>query len=201
MKLWKVQWKYYKHDIKNYLYNHNYRWKFKLSVCLLIFIVLLYLDFITKQLALYLLSFNYNKYMILSKPTIKFLTGFINFSLVFNNGMAFGVNSNNLLLTMTMIIITILCLLLLFIFFNNTNIIISLILIITGGCGNLFDRIWNSGWVIDFLTWELFPPYSVFNFSDIYIILGAIMIIVYFLIDIIKYFIRYKNKIYKKEKY
>ncbi|MDO4378564.1 MAG: signal peptidase II [Erysipelotrichia bacterium] len=54
----------------------------------------------------------------------------------------------------------------------------AIILIISGACGNLIDRIIN-GYVIDFLDFNLFGyAFPVFNIADCYITIGALMLIV-----------------------
>lgn len=53
---------------------------------------------------------------------------------------------------------------------------ISLILIIAGGIGNLIDRI-SKGFVVDFISiWR----YPTFNFADIYISIGVLLLIVFY---------------------
>ncbi len=52
----------------------------------------------------------------------------------------------------------------------------ALILIIAGGIGNLIDRI-NKGFVVDFISiWR----YPTFNFADIYISIGVLLLIVFY---------------------
>ncbi|AOT10110.1 signal peptidase II [Pseudoalteromonas luteoviolacea] len=54
----------------------------------------------------------------------------------------------------------------------------SLTLIFAGGLGNLLDRIFNQGAVIDFINLGIGTVRTgVFNVADIVILLGAIMII------------------------
>ncbi len=55
---------------------------------------------------------------------------------------------------------------------------VSLALIIAGGVGNLIDRI-RLHEVVDFIKWEVFQ-FPVFNFADICVVCGAIMLCVYF---------------------
>lgn len=52
------------------------------------------------------------------------------------------------------------------------------VLIISGGIGNLIDRVLN-GFVVDFLSFSFFPP--VFNFADCCVTVGAGMLILHIL--------------------
>ena len=55
---------------------------------------------------------------------------------------------------------------------------ISLLLILGGALGNLFDRIRIEGRVIDFLDFKIWP---VFNFADMCIVCGMFIMLIYFL--------------------
>ncbi|MCD8328508.1 MAG: signal peptidase II [Ruminococcus sp.] len=62
--------------------------------------------------------------------------------------------------------------------------IISLIMIISGGIGNLIDRI-RLGEVIDFIKTD-FITFPVFNFADICVVIGAIIFCLWVIISDIK---------------
>ncbi len=66
---------------------------------------------------------------------------------------------------------------LIYIFFKTKNHAqkIFLILILTGAASNIIDRI-RLGCVIDYIDIRIFP---IFNLADVYIILGAILIVLY----------------------
>jgi signal peptidase II len=56
--------------------------------------------------------------------------------------------------------------------------IVASILVISGGAGNLIDRIFNNGGVIDFLNMGLGSIRTgIFNVADIYITAGALLIV------------------------
>ena len=66
---------------------------------------------------------------------------------------------------------------------------VGLVFIISGTIGNFIDRIAISG-VIDFIAFSFFP--FVFNFADVFLIVGAIMLVIHFLfLD--------KNAIFKRQ--
>ena len=55
----------------------------------------------------------------------------------------------------------------------------SLTLIIAGGIGNLIDRLFRSGLVVDYLECKLFR-FAVFNFADCCVVIGVILFALYF---------------------
>ena len=57
-------------------------------------------------------------------------------------------------------------------------------LVISGGLGNVIDRI-LYGFVVDFIE-PLFIDFAVFNFADICITVGAFMLIGYEIYDLVK---------------
>lgn len=60
---------------------------------------------------------------------------------------------------------------------------VSLTLIIGGGIGNLIDRVFRNGYVVDYLEVKLFH-FAVFNFADCCVVIGVILFAFYFfLID------------------
>lgn len=139
------------YDVREHFKNRNYIWKFKLQVCLPIFIGLLILDIITKQLAFHLLS--HDEYA----PPVTFLAGFINFQFAINKGIAFGANAHNLVGTIIGAMLITCLAFIVFLYMNRKTATIGLIMITCGGIGNLIDRTWNQGGVVDFLAWVWFP--------------------------------------------
>ena len=67
---------------------------------------------------------------------------------------------------------------------NNKLIIVCLVLIVSGGIGNLIDRIFR-GIVIDFIE-PVFINFAVFNFADSLVTVGAFILIFYLIYDIIR---------------
>ncbi|AHF61121.1 hypothetical protein P344_04220 [Spiroplasma mirum ATCC 29335] len=169
-------------DLKEHFKTRDYRWKYKLVVCLPIFVGLLIIDIVTKQLAFKYLS--HDEFA----PAVKFIDGFINFKFVINRGIAFGVNSDNLAGAINGAVFITLISFSLFLYLNNKIATVGLIMITTGGFGNLIDRMWNDGGVVDFLTWELFPPYSIFNFADMCVTLGVVVLVIAIIVEIIRYY-------------
>ena len=140
------------------------------TVSLLIIAVLTAIDQLTKYVAVSTVKVN--------GPS-EFLFGLFQFRYVENTGAAFSSFSDNtLLLTVLTVIILLACLILLCsrkiksLFVN-----ICLILVISGGVGNVIDRI-IYGYVVDFIE-PLFIDFAVFNFADCCITVGAFMLIGY----------------------
>ena len=61
----------------------------------------------------------------------------------------------------------------------------SLCLVLAGGIGNLIDRVFRGGNVVDFLEFGFFE-FPVFNVADCAVCVGAFMMVVYFIADFIK---------------
>lgn len=110
--------------------------------------------------------------------SIIILKGIINLTYVENTGGAFGIGENS---TIIFIIenISVLTLLTLFIFSKKNQIsiyeLIGLGLILAGGIGNLFDRVFR-GFVVDYIDFNPLITYPVFNIADIYVVVGCMMI-------------------------
>ena len=135
-----------------------------------IMILIFFIDIYTKNLALENLLLNY--------PLE--INNFFNLTLVYNYGAAFSILSDAggwqkwLFIIISIIIISYLHILLRI---DNSENKIALSLVIGGALGNLFDRI-TYGYVIDFLEFHYQNFYwPIFNFADITITIGLIMLI------------------------
>ncbi len=126
-----------------------------------------------------------SKYIILelSNPIGKLnvpITSFLNFDLIWNNGIAFGLFSFNEVLYYNLItlIIIIISLIILLLAFKSKGIErVSYSMIFGGSLGNLFDRLYYSA-VIDFIDLNINNiHWFIFNIADIFITLGVIMLI------------------------
>lgn len=58
----------------------------------------------------------------------------------------------------------------------------SVCLILSGGLGNMIDRIFRDGNVVDFIRLQ-FIDFPIFNIADCAVCIGAALLIVYFIID------------------
>lgn len=105
------------------------------------------------------------------------------FSLTYiqNDGAAFGLFAGNKFLLIWLTALVLLCLIIA-VFLNKIKsnfLFISFILIIGGGIGNLIDRIF-LGYVVDYLHITCIN-FAIFNFADCCVVIGTILLIIYFL--------------------
>ena len=62
----------------------------------------------------------------------------------------------------------------------------AICLILSGGLGNMVDRLFRGGEVVDFLHLQFMPKFPVFNIADCAVCIGAGLLLLYFVIDIIR---------------
>ena len=109
-----------------------------------------------------------------------YLTEYLNFYLIWNKGIAFGFFSFNesfIYNSITGIIIIISIIISIMIYRNNGFKKISLMLVMGGALGNLFDRMYYSA-VPDFIDLHFNNfHWFVFNVADIFITLGIMCLI------------------------
>lgn len=119
--------------------------------------------------------------------TIGFIEGFLDFTYIHNDGGAWGMLGGYrwLLLGVTAVVMVALAILLIkngrksrLFFWAGT-------LIISGGLGNMIDRIFRDGKVIDFLH-ATFIDFPIFNIADCAVVIGSGLLILYFIIDMVK---------------
>ena len=118
--------------------------------------------------------------------TKEFLFGLFQFRYTENTGAAFSSFADNksILIVFTALVI-ILCLFLLLTKKVKAKIpAVCLVMIVSGGIGNLIDRI-AKGYVVDFIE-PLFMNFAVFNVADIFITCGAILLMCYEVATLIK---------------
>jgi len=113
--------------------------------------------------------------------SITVIPGLLNFTRSHNDGMAFGIGSDAfrwIFIAVTLIVCAILIYLMFKPDFNNKLYFMSVSFIVSGGIGNLIDRLFN-GYVVDFLALSFFPP--ICNFADYCITAGTVMLVIYIL--------------------
>ena len=142
--------------------------------------VLAALDQLTKYLIVNSYSFG---------ESVEIIPGLVDFTYIHNNGAAFGMLQDKswILLSVSSIVI-LLCVALLFKKSLNSKLLTSAItLVMAGGIGNLIDRIFNNGSVIDFIDVQ-FIDFPVFNFADCCVTIGAGLIILDFIRELVNDF-------------
>lgn len=165
-------WKYWYFWFKN----REWHWNYKFFVASIISLLLI-IDIWTKKIAVDYLQDN--------RQVINFLPGFIQIQLTYNTGTAFGFGADNPQLIITSHILLTIILVVGLIFSKNLVIHIGLGFILAGAFGNLIGRFSEKG-VVDFLLWELFQPYSIFNLADVYITFGTIICTIQLVIGLIQ---------------
>ena len=118
----------------------------------------------------------------------EFISGFIDITYIHNRGGAWGMlyGYTYILLPVT-VIIMLLCVFLYIRYAKNSRLVLwAMTLVLSGGIGNMIDRIFRDGNVVDFLHFEFFPSFPVFNIADCAIVAGAGLLILYFIIDSVK---------------
>lgn len=122
-----------------------------------------------------------------------FIKGLINIYYIHNKGAAWGILSGKtwLLLGLTLAVMVICVIFLIKTFKGSRLMLFAMTFVISGGIGNLYDRIFRDGNVVDFLQFEFWPDFPVFNVADCAICVGAGLLILYLLQETVK---DYKNK-------
>ena len=128
-----------------------------------------------------------SKYFILdlSSTDEKFnipITSFLNFNLVWNSGIAFGLLSFNEQFyynIITLIIIIITLVILFFAIKSNGVEKIGFSMILGGSLGNIFDRLYYTA-VVDFIDLHINNiHWFIFNIADIFITTGVLILIIF----------------------
>lgn len=139
---------------------------------------------------LLLVADQFTKYIVVQNMPLgascDFIPGFMGFWHIHNKGGAWGFLEGYtwILLSVTIIVMIICFTMILKHGIKNKLLFWAITLVLSGGIGNLIDRIFNGGEVVDFLHFE-FIDFPVFNIADCAIVIGAGLLILYFIFDII----------------
>lgn len=119
-------------------------------------------------------------YILINKENLSnnIINGVLNFTYCENRGIAFGIGQGGAkifaLMTLLMIIVA-----LIYIAFKFNKLkgltVFGIALVISGGIGNLIDRLFR-GYVIDYIDFSEIVDFPIFNFADICIVVGVIII-------------------------
>lgn len=142
--------------------------------CAVMIILIAAFDQLTKYFALVYLK---------NKPAVTFIPGIVQFRYAENTGMAFSLLSGArwifILLTAAV------CILALWYLFSDKCTSLwaywSIGVIVSGGIGNLIDRI-KLSYVIDFIE-PVFIDFAIFNIADSAVSLGAASLVIYFVYE------------------
>ena len=118
----------------------------------------------------------------------EFLSGFIDLTYIHNRGGAWGMlyGRTYILLPITLVIM-IICIIFYVKYGKKSRLLLwAITLVMSGGIGNMIDRVFRDGNVVDFLHFEFFPSFPVFNVADCAIVVGAGLLILYFILDAVR---------------
>ena len=111
-----------------------------------------------------------------------YVSKYLNITLIWNEGIAFGLfsfNQNNLYNLLTLIILLITIVILIMIINNQGFKKYALLMILGGALGNLFDRIIYKA-VPDFIDFHIAEfHWFIFNIADIFITIGVIFMVLF----------------------
>jgi len=111
--------------------------------------------------------------------SVTVIPGFLKFTYIENRGAAFGSFSDHrwvFMIFSTVAIVGVTVYLLRF-SENNRLLRLSLAMIVSGGVGNMFDRI-GLGYVVDFIDFHAIWQY-IFNIADCFVCIGAGLMVLY----------------------
>ena len=147
-------------------------------ISLILIILIFILDRVSKVFVIYLTDKNL--------VTEIFSSKFLNISLIWNEGIAFGFFSftqEYLYNLLTLIILLVVCIVLVMIIKNEGYKKYALLMIFGGAIGNLYDRVFFKA-VPDFIDFHIGEfHWFVFNVADIFISIGVFFMILLELID------------------
>ena len=139
---------------------------------------------------LFLVADRVSKYLVDTNmelfDSIPFIPKFLDFYYIHNTGGAWGVFSGKTwLLVVTTAAVMIACIVVLIKNGRKNPLFFwSICLVLSGGVGNMIDRIFNEGKVIDFIR-TLFMEFPIFNIADCAVVIGAGLLILHFVLEII----------------
>ncbi len=118
--------------------------------------------------------------------TFPIIEDVFHFTFTTNDGMAFGMLDNQrwIFLTISTITIVLMGIILYTGRLSNKLYTVSVSMIISGGIGNMIDRL-TTGEVVDFLDFRLIN-FAIFNVADSIVCIGAGILILAMVLDIIK---------------
>ncbi len=142
------------------------------------------------QISKYFITANLELY-----ETAKFLPGLIDIVYIHNRGAAWGMLEGRtwLLVVFTAAIMIFGIFVLIKAFGKNKLFFWALSLALSGGIGNLIDRIFRGGNVVDFMQFAFWKTFPVFNVADCAIVVGMGLIILYLVLDTVKEYKLKKN--------
>lgn len=127
--------------------------------------------------------------------TASFLPGFIDIVIVHNEGSAWGMlaGMDVLIIILTLIFLAAIAWYTISDKISHPLYHVALGLLLAGSVGNLVDRI-SFGYVRDFLHFEFWPSFPVFNVADICLTVGVLLFVIYAIMSLVKHYKKEKNE-------
>lgn len=156
--------------------------KYRQYAGLLLAALLVGIDQLTKWLISTNMELNSTVHLIKSGET-----EVLNLYYCLNSGSAFSMMEGKtvFLIAVTSVVIAALIVGLLIKKIRRAPYIVAVSLIIGGGVGNLIDRIFNDGKVVDFIDVRIIN-FAIFNFADICAVVGGLLLCLFVIIDEVK---------------
>lgn len=134
------------------------------------------------QISKYFVASNYSLY-----ATGTIVPGIFDFCYIHNTGGAWGMLSGNtcILIVFTAIVMILAIWWLIKKGSNNKLLFAAVCIIFAGGLGNMIDRIFRGGKVVDFIQFSFWNSFPVFNIADCAIVIGCSVLVCYLISDII----------------
>ena len=164
----------------------------KIGVLLSVIIGILILDLMTKYVFDATLS---------DGRTVTVIPYLFNFRLTHNLGAAWGMLAGKQLFLIALSVIF----LAIFIYYyvkeeNKSWLLTITFAFLIGGClGNLYDRIF-IGYVRDFIQFDFWKSFPIFNFADTFLTIGIVMFVIYLILYFVKNHKKGEKKPEKTEK-
>jgi len=137
----------------------------------------------------------YSKYIISTHmemyESFNFIKYILNITYLTNTGAAFGVLKDHRWIFIILSVVAIIIMAAMLVYFikkkNFFWLQIALALMISGGIGNMIDRIYH-GYVVDFLEFD-FVNFAIFNIADSCVTIGCVICIIFIIVK--------RNEIFK----
>lgn len=149
----------------------NKKTNLHISISLICAAIIVAVDQISKYLIV--------KYLITEGNSVTVIRGLLDFTLSYNDGMAFGIGSQAFRWIFVAVMLFVGAVLIYLMFSKKHTeplFLTASALVIGGGLGNAIDRIVN-GYVVDFLSLSFFPP--ICNVADYAITLGTVCLLIF----------------------
>ena len=126
--------------------------------------------------------------------SVTIIPGFLKFTYIENRGAAFGSFSDHRWVFMVFSTVAIVAVTVYLLRFseNHRLLRLSLAMIVSGGVGNMFDRI-GLGYVVDFIDFHAIWQY-IFNIADCFVCIGAGLMVLYCILGMRDEIQKEKNK-------